>query len=160
MSQVPQGNEGIFCYRCGYNLSGVAVGGQCPECGTPVASSYGTSVGPSSGKAIASMVLGIVSIPACVSWGIGSLVCGTLAVIFWHLAKQDLKRGGYSANSNGMAIAGLVCGLAGLVIGLAMLAYLALMLFGMWTMVGQMQQSIQQMPATQPAPPSPTGPSP
>lgn len=31
----------VACVQCGYNLKGLARSGQCPECGAPVASSFG-----------------------------------------------------------------------------------------------------------------------
>lgn len=31
----------VACVRCGYNLKGLPRGGNCPECGAPVASSFG-----------------------------------------------------------------------------------------------------------------------
>jgi hypothetical protein len=67
---------------------------------------------PTSGLAVASLVLGIVGLLSFV-YGVGSL----LAVIFGAIGMkqtQDGQRGG-----RGMAIAGLVMGIIGLVAGVA-----------------------------------------
>lgn len=72
---------------------------------------------PSSGLAIASMILGIVAIPTSCMYGIG-LPCAILAVIFGHIARGKARRG--ESGGDGMALAGLICGyimLALIVIG-------------------------------------------
>jgi len=153
MSQHPQGTEGVFCRRCGYNLSGTAVGAACPECGEPVSSSFGQgpgSVRPSSGKAITSMILGIVGIVGCVLYGIPSLICGIIAIFFWYFAKRDIATGAYSENSQGFATAGLVCGIIATVIGVVILALL----------VAGFVFAFTQAPPSHPTPPSPTFPNP
>ena len=111
----------VRCVGCGYDLSGAHLGGGCPECGVPVMHSLNTSGDslPPSGKAIAAMVLGICSIPACFFYGVPGLICGILAIVFWHLARGEILRGERSAASLGMATAGLVCGSIGA--GLALL---------------------------------------
>ena len=63
------------------------------------------------------MVLGIVSIPTCVCFGAPSLICGPLAIVFYVSSKKQMATGAYSPQSNGMAIAGLVCGIIGTVLG-------------------------------------------
>lgn len=63
---------------------------------------------PTSGLAIASMVLGILSlVVSC--FGVVGIICGILAVIFGGCALLT-KKGG-----KGMAIAGLVCGIIALI---------------------------------------------
>jgi hypothetical protein len=60
---------------------------------------------PTSGMAVASMVLGIIGLLAgCCTFGIFSI----LAVIFGHVAMGETKRGENSGH--GMAVAGLVMG--------------------------------------------------
>ncbi len=115
MSQYPSIEpSNIYCLQCGYDLTGVAIGGTCPECGARVAPVLQNDFAPASGKAIASMVLGIVAIPSCVLYGVPTLICSILAIIFWYLAKQDIRTGRFSASSASMATAGLACGLVGL----------------------------------------------
>lgn len=118
----------VFCVQCGYNLTGVAIGSTCPECGRTVAPSFHGQMLPTSGKAIASLVLGICSIVGCVFYGIPSLICGPLAIIFALMAKRqvaDAKAGGSSA---GMATAGLVCGIVGLCLVLITIAIVILII--------------------------------
>jgi len=110
---------GISCSKCGYNLTGATIGGKCPECGSLVSPNYGAM--PSSGWAVASMVLGIVSIPTCICFGLPPLICGPLAIVFYVVAKKQIDSGAYSTQSNGMAIAGLVCGIIGTILGAGVL---------------------------------------
>lgn len=63
---------------------------------------------PTSGLAIASMVLGIVALVlSCFGWT--GVICGVLAVIFGGLGIVSGK------GEKGMAIAGLVCGIIALI---------------------------------------------
>ena len=68
---------------------------------------------PSSGKAIASMVLGIVGILGLCLWGLG-IVAAILAVIFGFLARSEIKRSQGAVGGGGMAMAGLVTGFVGI----------------------------------------------
>lgn len=70
------------------------------------------------GKAIAAMVLGIVSIPTCFCYGIVSIICGGLGLIFAIMAKKEIEAGGFTSGSRGMNTAGLVCSIIGLLLGL------------------------------------------
>lgn len=108
----------VFCVQCGYNLTGVAIGANCPECGRVVAPSFHSQMLPTSGKAITSMVLGICSIPMCVLYGVPAMICGVLAIIFSRIAKAQIQQGEAGANSKGMATAGMICGIIGLGLGL------------------------------------------
>ena len=98
----------VPCSACGYNLTGVAIGGTCPECGALVDDSlYASSAAPPNGFAITSMVIGIVSVCGlCCCWG-GFL--GILGLIFGFIANNQMKSGKYSSSSRGMALAGLIC---------------------------------------------------
>lgn len=108
----------VFCVQCGYNLTGVAIGSTCPECGRTVAPSFHSQMLPTSGKAVAALVLGICSIPVCVLYGIPAIICGVLAIIFARVAKAQVSEGEASPTSKGMATAGLICGIIGLCLGL------------------------------------------
>lgn len=113
----------VRCMACGYNLTGVAIGGRCPECGHAVAPSFNRVNLPTSGLAITSMVLGICSIPACVCtlfpfMSFPPFILGVLAIIFSIPAYRQVKRGQCSAGSSGLATAGLVCGIIGTLPGI------------------------------------------
>lgn len=97
----------VPCTQCGYNLTGIAVGGKCPECGAMVdASLYASGSAPVNGMAVTSMVLGIVSLVGlCCCGG----VLGVLGLIFGGVALNQINDGNYSSASRGMAIAGLIC---------------------------------------------------
>jgi ribosomal protein S27AE len=123
----PIEDSSVRCSRCGYNLTGVSLGGTCPECGASVSASFHQNQAPASGKAITAMVLGISSLPlffggVCGGVGVGGLVAlpaAVLAIGFWYAARKDIQRRTVSASSNGMAIAGLVCGSIGGVLSLS-----------------------------------------
>lgn len=108
----------LFCIQCGYNLTGIAIGSTCPECGRVVAVSFHGHTQPTSGKAVASMVLGICSIPACLFYGVPAVICGILAIFFSRTAKAQQKAGQAGGSTQGMATAGLTCGIIGLCLGL------------------------------------------
>jgi len=65
--------------------------------------SIGGSACRNNGLAVASLVLGIVGWALC---GVGSI----LAVIFGHMAKNQIDRSGGREGGRGLAIAGLVLG--------------------------------------------------
>jgi Domain of unknown function (DUF4190) len=70
-----------------------------------------------SGKAIASLVLGIVGLI------ILPVICSTLAIIFGVMARNEIDRDP-TLTGRGMAIAGLVLGIVGLVAGIIVFAIL------------------------------------
>lgn len=104
------------CQNCQADLAGATLGGHCPRCGTPIVSS-GYPAGQSSGKAVASLVLGIISIPVCLCCGLLGVILGPLAIMFGKQAKNDIAAGTASPNSAGMASAGIICGTIGTVLG-------------------------------------------
>lgn len=105
----------VACVRCGYNLTGSALGGTCPECGTPVTRSIGgNATDPTSGFAIASLVMGILTLVSCSAWGLPGLLFGPLGLIFAHVARGQIARGEVGGASAGLAKAGMVCSLIGL----------------------------------------------
>ncbi|MCR9075495.1 MAG: DUF4190 domain-containing protein [bacterium] len=103
------------CSFCGYVLSGLSVNQNCPECGKPIWDS--NSQLPTSGFAITSMVLGIVSVVSCVLYGLPSLVLGPLALVFSHLGKNQLRDGVRAGATRGFCIAGFWTGIGGITLG-------------------------------------------
>lgn len=95
-----------FCAVCGRDLAGPQPAAQpgYPPSTTPAP--YAAPVGPpqTSGKAIASLILGIFffMIPTAI-----------LAIIFGHLSLSDIKKSAGRLQGRGLAITGLVLGYAG-----------------------------------------------
>lgn len=117
----------VHCAVCGYNLTGVTIGSNCPECGSSVnLSLHAASAAPPAGKAITALVLGICSIPMFCCVFIGP-VLGVLGLIFGILALKELPEGPAARSARGMAIAGLVCSGVGIVIsvGYVLLIFVA-----------------------------------
>ena len=107
------------CLKCEYDLRGLALDAACPECGTAVAVSVKSPTGAA--FAIASLVLGIISIVSVVGcWFIG-VVPGILAMVFAHVAKNRVISGMAHPSSLGMATAGRICGIIGIALALAYL---------------------------------------
>lgn len=104
---------------------------------------------PTSGKAIAALILGIVAIPTCLCYGVPSLICGILALVFAQLAAKDIAAG--KAKGSGMVLGGRICG--GIGIALAVFFWV-LFAFGiknfMDEMKKQQQQQSQQQSTQQP----------
>ncbi|MDP1661096.1 MAG: hypothetical protein Q8L55_04195 [Phycisphaerales bacterium] len=72
---------------------------------------------PQSNAAVASMVLGIVScVTFCMCYGVVTIPCGILAIVFARQAGTDIAAGRAAPASAGMARAGRVCGIVGLCI--------------------------------------------
>lgn len=113
--QEATANEGVLCLSCGYNLVGVRIGERCPECGSQIMQFAGNRQ-QSSGKAITSMVLGILSIITCLGYGILGIPCGIVAIVFAKKARLAVQAGTAPASSLGMATAGRVCGWIGLIL--------------------------------------------
>ncbi|MEM9415283.1 MAG: DUF4190 domain-containing protein [Planctomycetota bacterium] len=111
----------VQCSNCGYNLTGVTIGGVCPECGMDVGQSILTRATQTvSGLAVTSMVLGIVAIfPACIPFvGIPLPIIGLPMGI---VAVNQSKHGNFTPGSRGMAIAGIATNSVALLIQLGML---------------------------------------
>jgi len=96
----------------------------CPECGKPIWDS--NIQPPTSGLAIASMVIGIVSIPSCMFYGLGALILGPLAIIFGEIANRQFKRGYRAGNTKGFAFTGRICGWVSFTIGAAFVIILVI----------------------------------
>ncbi|EDY17101.1 hypothetical protein CfE428DRAFT_5446 [Chthoniobacter flavus Ellin428] len=93
--------------------------------------------GQTSGAAIASLVIGLLSFLLCPIIGsIAAVICG-------HIARGDIRKSGGRLSGDGMAIAGLVLGYSGFAfIGLAILAGMALPVFGEVQLKGKEVQSL------------------
>lgn len=98
------------CWKCGYNLSGVRVDGQCPECGNPI-----WSVPPAATDdkvATAAFILGITGLVTCVMC-IGPLAIGLgiPAIILGRKASVEaVANQGRPGASRGTARAGVILG--------------------------------------------------
>lgn len=123
-------HDSITCWRCGYVLDGLRVDGTCPECGTPVWSDPPQAA--TIGKAVASLVLGIVSLVSLfVCLGPLSGLVAIPALILAHLTFRKARLNGV-AKGTGMARGGQVCAiitlvLCGLYLLLFMIPYLYLL---------------------------------
>lgn len=119
----------VRCVRCGYDLIGLTVGSYCPECGHQVGLGGGMDA-PSSGFAIASLVMGILSLISCSFYGIPAFLFGPLAIWFAAKAKAQVQRGESSPSSLGLANAGKVTGIIGLSLaGAIVVLFVILMVF-------------------------------
>jgi hypothetical protein len=92
-SQVPETNQ--FCSTCGAQIH---LGGPTASPISPPGQQPQTS-----GKAVASLVLGI-----CIF--ILGFLTGIPAIIFGHMAKAEIRRSGGRLQGDGMALAGLILG--------------------------------------------------
>lgn len=115
------------CVSCGYDLTGITLGSRCPECGSVVR--FGGPDLPGSGKAVTSLVLGILSIVGCMIYGLPAIIMGGLAIIFAQIARTDMRSNKVSPNSRGLATAGLVCGIIGTSLGVLYVGFFAVMIF-------------------------------
>jgi hypothetical protein len=82
--------------------------------------------------AVASLVLGIVSIPGICCYGIVGLAAGITAIILGRMSIRKIKASGGLLGGNGLAQAGWICGAVGAVLGLIYALFtLALFIFGL-----------------------------
>ena len=72
---------------------------------------------PTSGKAIASLVLGILAIPSCLFYGLPSFILRGLAIMFNRHAVTEIDAGLRNPSSRGLAKAGMICGIVGIGLG-------------------------------------------
>ncbi len=86
---------------------------------TPPPPPMGMAPKANNGKAIASMIVGIVSVAFACYWFI-SLPGGVVALILGVLARKEVSQG--KGTNGGMALAGIILGSIGAFLGLAMLA--------------------------------------
>ena len=74
------------------------------------------------GRAVASLVLGIISIPTFFFWPV-SVTLGILAIVIGTMARTDARKLGYT--NTGQAKAGIWCGIAGLVLSVGFIVVIA-----------------------------------
>lgn len=139
----------IPCAACGYDLRGVKIGDNCPECGATV-SQYPIR-DEAAGKAVASMVLGILSIVTCMMYGLPGLICGILAMVYAKRARLAVQSGHGHPIAVSMARAGRICGLIGMILGLVFFVFIALYMIFIFVFVG-----FAAWGAGRGAPPTPT----
>jgi hypothetical protein len=84
---------------------------------------------PQNGLAVASMILGIISIPAMCGYFVGGLFPGILAIIFGHIARGQIRRD--QSTGDGMAVAGLVMGYISTIVGAIAIVIIVLFFIGM-----------------------------
>jgi hypothetical protein len=71
----------------------------------------------SNGMALASLILGILSIVLCFTGWIG-IIAGILAIIFAVIGKKNIAKNPALASTKGMATGGMITGIIGLAISL------------------------------------------
>ena len=106
----------ILCPRC-QSLSPISAN-NCKSCGMPF-TMEGTTLeasGTSNGFCVASLVLGIIGIPAFCALGIPS----ALAIVFGIIGYQQVSKSGAEGGGKGMAIGGICCGAVGAMIAVYM----------------------------------------
>ncbi len=107
------GAQFIVCPRC--SASSPISANNCKSCGMPFTMEGTTleAAGTSNGFCVASLVLGIIGIPAFCA-----IIPGVLAIIFGIIGYGQVSKDGGGGSGKGMAIAGMVCGGIGVLIGL------------------------------------------
>ena len=109
----PDGKQSIRCPRCsGYSPISA---NNCKSCGMPFTMEGTTleATGTSNGFCVASLVLGIIGIPA------GCLIIPpVLAIIFGIIGYNQVSKTGVEGGGKRLAIAGIICGAVGGIIAL------------------------------------------
>jgi hypothetical protein len=102
------GAQTIQCPRCS-TLSPITAN-NCKSCGMPFTMEGTTleAAGASNGFCVASLVLGIIGIPASCA-----VVPPILAIVFGIIGLNQISKSGTSGGGKGMAIAGIICGVIG-----------------------------------------------
>src|SRR5258708_30298228 len=112
----------MFCFKCGQNFDSPSA--VCPRCNTPSATANRSATAPLSGaqpasagpqtdgKAVASLVLGILSITCF--W----ILAGIPAIILGHMSRSNIRNSAGRLKGDGQATAGLIMGYAGIPIGI------------------------------------------
>jgi len=114
--RLDDGRQVIVCPRC--LAQSPITANNCKACGMPF-TMEGTTVeaaGASNGFCVASLVLGIIGIPASCT-----LILPLLAVIFGAIGLVQVNRAESGGGGRGMAIAGMICGGIGCLLGVTYL---------------------------------------
>lgn len=109
----PDGKQHIACPRCSA-LSPIT-SNNCKACGMPF-TMEGTTVdatGTSNGFCVASLVLGIIGLPASCT-----VITPLLAIVFGVIGLSQANKEGAESGGKGMAIAGIICGAIGCMLAL------------------------------------------
>lgn len=108
----PDGSQSIQCTKC-RSFSSITAN-NCKSCGMPFTMEGTTleAAGSSNGFCVASLVLGIISIPAACA-----IIPSILAIVFGIIGYNQITRGGGEGGGKGMAIAGIICGAIGAFLG-------------------------------------------
>jgi DNA-directed RNA polymerase subunit RPC12/RpoP len=98
----------IVCPRC--NGASPITANNCKACGMPFTMEGTTleAAGTSNGFCVASLVLGIIGLPAACTF-----ITPLLAVIFGVIGFNQVAKTGTEGGGKGMAIAGIICGVVG-----------------------------------------------
>src|SRR4051794_20316778 len=110
----PGGQQNIKCPRTGCGAISPITANNCKSCGMPF-TMEGTTLeasGASNGFCVASLVLGIIGIPAFCT-----VVTPLLAIIFGIIGYNQTSKADVQSGGKGMAIAGIICGVIGCLIG-------------------------------------------
>ncbi len=104
----PDNKQFIKCSRC--DTSSPISANNCKSCGMPFTMEGTTleAAGTSNGFCVASLVLGIIGLPAAVC-----VLPPVLAVIFGIIGLNQLNKAGVEGGGKGMAIAGIIFGVIG-----------------------------------------------
>lgn len=116
------------CSHCGQNLIGIAVGNPCPECDSLFL--VNNPANERCGKAVASLTLGILSIPSALFLGLG-IILGILAAVYARKARKQALRGHAPLISFNIARAGKTLGWIGVALGMLMVAFIAWILYSL-----------------------------
>lgn len=117
IERLPQGAQAIRCPRC-QSLSPITAN-NCKTCAMPFTMEGTTAeaAGASNGFCVASLVLGILGLPAgCF------LILPVLAIIFGGVGLAQISKGEGAGAGKGLGIAGIVCGVIGALIWLMVMS--------------------------------------
>lgn len=105
------GKQIIRCPRC--SAASPITANNCKACGMPFTMEGTTleAAGTSNGFCVASLVLGIIGIPAFCTF-----IAPLLAIVFGGVGLTQVAKGGGEGGGKGMAIAGIICGVIGLLL--------------------------------------------
>ena len=118
----------FHCSQCGQDLIGIAVGNPCPECDSLFL--VNNPANERCGKAVASLTLGILSIPSALILGLG-IILGILAAVYARKARKQALKGHAPLVSFNIARAGKTLGWIGIALSLLMFAFIAWVLYSL-----------------------------